>query len=503
MRKLGFSFLVTILTSLFFVPTHAVAQKHKAAPVVMKPDSLFPSDSLLKDLYEIKTTILESHVSPFSFCSEREFNDSFQRAALFLKEKDRTYFEFAATVAQAISVLGDSHTNVDFNQFVELQLANKGYILPLRITSYENHLYLSSVRPVDSLNFPAPGCELIKINGVKVLSVYEKMLTHSLTEGESITSKRRVADAQFSSLLAMYIPLDSINELEIIPHGKTSSEIVTVRAYNKAQYDARKKEIMKGDWASTFSHKMIGDSIAYLKIGTFAPSDRKKMEKEMKAFFKEINKKQVPNLIIDLRDNGGGSSTLVEHTYAYLDDQGYNTPSNIIARKSKLALTRFPLLKHKFIRFGMKVIYRKNEDISAFVRVAGLEEGVNDTLFFKNPILHKKDEVYQGKCALLVNGLSASASVDFTNAFVKTKRGLVIGEPIMGPSKGTWGNSTIKELSRTKLRVNVATIRYNYDNSFQYIATPIKPDLMVVPNQADYAAKIDSALELAKQRLLK
>lgn len=497
--------LIRLALLLFFCcpSLAALAQKRKVQPPVMKPDSLIASDSLLKDLYELKSAILESHVGPFTFCTEREFHDSFQRAALYLKEKDRTYFEFAVATAQAISVMKDSHTNVDFNHFIELQLSNKGYFLPLRITSVENHLYLSTVRAVDSLNFPKVGCELIKLNGVKLLPIYEKALTHSLTEGESITGKRRVADVQLTTLLGMYIPLDSLNELEIIPFGKTEPETVTVRAYDKAAFDERKKEIMKSDWLNTIQHRMLNDSVAYLKIGTFAPSDRKKFEKELNAFFKEINKKQVPALVIDIRDNGGGSSTLVEHTFAYLTDQGYNTPSNIIGRNSELALTRFPLLKHGFIRAGMKILYKRNEDIVAFARLAGKPFGVNDTLYFTKPAHHPKDEIYQGKCALLVNGLSASASVDFTNAFIKAKKGLVIGEPIMGPSKGTWGNSTVKQLSRTKLRVNVATIRYNYDNSFQYIATPIKPDLMVVPSQEDIATGTDAGLELAKQRILK
>lgn len=496
MKKVVFVFF--LLASLF-----ANAQRKKADAPTMKVDSVLPSDSLLKDLYFVKNTILQSHVGPFTFCTETEFHESFQRSATYLREKDRTYFEFACSVAQALKVMKDSHTAVEFGHLVELQLKGKKYFLPLRVTHIDGKLYIPSVRPVDAAHFPAPGSEVISINGVKAIDVYRNAFQSALTEGDALTAKYRVADVLFTIMLGQYAPLDSLNTLEIIPHGKTEAEKFQVKALDLAGYLERKKTLDTNAWEETLKLTFLNqDSLAVLKIGTFAPTNRKRFEKELRNHFILLNEKKCSRLIIDIRDNGGGSSTLVEQVFAYLREEGYNTPSNIIAKKSDLAMKRSPYLNRALGRWLMRTVYRKNEDVVAFATAAGWPKGTIDTLYFNQAVTHKKKYVYTGKCTLLINGLSASASVDFTSAFRRYNRGEILGESIMGPPSGTWGNGMLETLPFSKLKVNFSTIRYNNDTTFQYLAAPVQPDLLITPTPTDFFLKYDPVLETAKRKLL-
>jgi C-terminal processing protease CtpA/Prc len=99
-------------------------------------------------------------------------------------------------------------------------------------------------------------------------------------------------------------------------------------------------------------------------------------------------------------------------------------------------------------------------------------------LYFNKKIQQKK-WIYSGEKHLWVNGLSASASVDFTQAWKKNNLGTVWGQCVMGNEKGTFGNGTITLLPQSKLPISIATIRYNYDKQFDFESPNICPDIRI------------------------
>jgi C-terminal processing protease CtpA/Prc len=104
---------------------------------------------------------------------------------------------------------------------------------------------------------------------------------------------------------------------------------------------------------------------------------------------------------------------------------------------------------------------------------------------------------------VLINGLTASAAVDFTNAFKQRRRGEIVGQQCLGPVTGTWGNPASFTLEKSRLRVSIATIRYNYDDSFRYERNAIMPDHWVDCTPEDINQKTDSQLEFVINLLKK
>jgi hypothetical protein len=97
----------------------------------------------------------------------------------------------------------------------------------------------------------------------------------------------------------------------------------------------------------------------------------------------------------------------------------------------------------------------------------------------------------------LINGLTASAGVDFTNAFLSKSRGLIIGEACMGPQTGTFGNPAQYRLPNSHLSFYIATIRYNYDQSFVVDRNPIQPHMQANWKSEDIENKRNSFKEEA------
>jgi C-terminal processing protease CtpA/Prc len=145
------------------------------------------------------------------------------------------------------------------------------------------------------------------------------------------------------------------------------------------------------------------------------------------------------------------------------------------------------------------LFFAKNEDVQSFRYFAELPHGAIDTVFFKVPTRQLEAEVFHGKCYVLINGLTASAAVDFTNAFKQRNRGDIVGQQCLGPVTGTWGNPASFGLKRTGLRVSIATIRYNYDDTFRYERNAIMPDHWVDCTAEDLNSKKDSQLEFVIQ----
>ena len=441
----------------------------------LSPDSVFAKQTLIDDIYSLKKTILDSHPNPYAFCTKDEFNKEFTQAVEKIKA-DMTLGEYVVIVSQALNVLRDSHTGLDFYHIQKMQVNHGRGFIPLRMHSANGELYVE----LDRDKLIPNGSRVLCIDNVDASKLYTEAIKYANIEGNAVTGQRRIADAVFPFVVGLYHPMpDSVN-IDFERFGSDSIEHIVYPLYKKSKWEERQKQLSKTEFERqqglTFYRQ---DSIAVLKVGTFAPSDRNKYKKFLESAFQKINEREVKVLAIDIRDNSGGQSSNVELLYSFLNAQGHNTPTNIIAKSSKLAKNRNKNLQKGFSRFILKVFFKEDEDVRGFLEWSSLPLGEMDTLYFIKPTIQKEELVYKGKCVLFINGLTASAGVDFTHAFLEEKRGEILGEPCLGPVTGTFGNPALYVLPNTKLSVSIATIRYNYDNTFLYESKPIKPTIPV------------------------
>lgn len=485
-----------IVTRLFFI-TLLFALAAFGATAQISPDSVFRKNDLIKDLYSLKSTILESHPNPYAFCTEEEFREAFGKAIEKI-DGDMPLKEYVRIVEQAMVVMRDSHSGLDYGHLQKMQIEHKNSFLPFRVHSYGPDLYIEADR--DTL-LPK-GAKIVCIDNQDARALYQPAIYYAHIEGNSLTSQRRIADAVFPYLSGLYYNFPDTVKIDIEPFGKDTIETYTTTLYTKSQWDERQKRFRTTALSRAMNLDFYAhDSVAVLKIGTFAPGDKKKYRKFIKASFELIAEKNVQLLALDLRDNGGGQSSNVEYLYSFIDKKGYNTPSNIIGKASTLAKSRSKIQKSNFTLWMLRTFYKKDEDVRGFLRLQNLEMGQLDTVYFKDPVVQKEQYVYDGKAVLFINGLTASASVDFTNAFLKNERGEVLGESCMGPKTGTFGNPTTYTLPLTEIKVSISTIRYNYDDSFIYEEKPLKPTIEVPLLPEHLATGTDPCLNYTLQKL--
>lgn len=437
----------------------------------------FKRNEMAGDLDDLRETILSSHTDPFGFCTRDSFFQAFEYAISSLPDSC-VVGTFAQIVAQAMGVMRDSHSCLDYAALLDYQLDAGGFIIPVQVVSDERGVFIEKDRD----KILPQGSQLLSINGHSADSLWKIAWNIACVEGDAVTGRRRVADALFPIITGLSIPLGAKATIDVRPFGSIDIYRHTYRTYDARRWKNRQRALARSEEEDIVRLAWPDDDIAVLTVETFAPYQPGKYEKEIRRGFREVLRRNTGTLVIDLRDNGGGSSAWVEYLYSFIDPEGCNTPSNIIGKNSMLARNRARNLQGSFNRLLLRLLYPHNEDIQGFLSVFNSEDGINDTIFFRQPLIQKPSHIFSGPCYLLINGMTASASVDFSNHFRQKNRGKIIGEPCFGPVTGTWGNPAHYELPSTGLYVNISTIRYNYDNSFRYSPEPIAPDYVIPVN---------------------
>ncbi|AZE12785.1 tail-specific protease [Pseudomonas chlororaphis subsp. aureofaciens] len=234
-------------------------------------------------------------------------------------------------------------------------------------------------------------------------------------------------------------PKGSVVRLEIIPasnapNDQTSKIVSITREAVKLEEQAAKKSILnlKQD-GKDYKLGVIEIPAFYLDFKAFRAGDPdyKSTTRDVKKLLTELQKDKVDGVVIDLRNNGGGS--LQEATE----------------------------LTSLFIDKGPTVLVRN-------------ADGRVDVLEDENP-----GAFYKGPMALLVNRLSASASEIFAGAMQDYHRALIIGGQTFG--KGTV--QTIQPLNHGELKLTLAKFYRVSGQSTQHQG--VLPDI-------DYPSIIDT-----------
>lgn len=207
-------------------------------------------------------------------------------------------------------------------------------------------------------------------------------------------------------------PKGSVVRLEVIPASNApndlSSKVVSItREAVKLEEQAAKKSVLTlSSEGHDYKLGVIELSAFYLDFKAFRAGDPdyKSTTRDVKRLLKELEKEKVDGVVIDLRNNGGGSlQEATELTGLFIDE-------------------------------GPTVLVRNSDG-----RIDVLADEVPGTF-------------YTGPLVVLVNRLSASASEIFAGAMQDYHRALIVGSQTFG--KGTV--QTIQELNHGELKLTLA-----------------------------------------------
>lgn len=440
------------------------------------------TEAMNNDLIQLHDAILEIHPNPFLYIKEDVFIDAYKKA-LLASATEKSVVEFAQIVAGFMHSIKDSHTN--FNLRDLLFSGNpKKLITPFYVKQIDKKFYLEEI-----LNDQLPvGVEVLKINQFSADSLFKLTQSFSLIEGNAYDAQSEISTKMMGIAFNVFNAKPSISMTYVNAKGDTITQF--------CERTTVKKMMRLKKWfdLEELNYFFDNNNVAVLTIKSFEPHNLGKFKKEVDFFFAEVKAKNCQQVVIDLRDNRGGLILAQEYLISHLNRDKTPQKMNYLYRRSK------------FDRFSSLPFYQEwqFQKRARFANPNGIL--TKEYEFYKSPfgtvktILYdylprnNDNQVYSGKCTLVINGFSMSASAMFASWFRDTNRGEILGTPCMGSMSGTFGNSAVIRLEHSQLPLMIATLKFTPVKYSEIEYNSIQPDKWVNFNIEDLKSKEDPVL---------
>ncbi len=328
---------------------------------------------------------------------------------------------------------------------------------------------------------------------------------------DSITLHLQKADSTYSKQLKIIfqdakkkekvqkdtIAKDSITKDTTVVKKLTRAEKKLKKKKRKKDY---KEKLKKGFGKREFKKIGKDSTIAYLKISSFSGSGRwpKKFYDET---FKTIDSLEMKALILDLRNNTGGSLKHISHLYSFMAKEDY-TFINPMETKTRLVKTNYiwsgrSTFFGNFFK-GLATPFTLTVDLLKSKKKDGKTYSVSKQTKLQSP----DPLAFKGDIYVLINGVSFSASSIISTNLHGSKRATFIGEETGGSYNGTVaGIYKATYLPNSEIFIPVWMMHIDSPYKEEPFGYGIKPDIEIKPNLEDFLNEKDTVLERALQEI--
>ena len=450
-KVLGTSYSISILIVFVFGINVTFSQSLKIS-----------KEKLWADVDNLYRTINDIHPNMFTNISKQEFEGQLERIKSSI-DSSLTPLEFYNLIAPLVVNLRDGHTVLQLPQNIFTDSTKKLLPLILKIDNDTTITVEYSLSPQEGN--PPVGATVTSINGVSAKELIFTGLTYS--DGEMLFFRYRKLAWIFRPLMLFHYKFESF---KITYNYKNRSDSTTLEG---TSYSRLSNGNVKYKNEDSYSFKILKDSIGYMNFLSF------KNLTEFKIFtdsvFNILQEKRIKDLIIDIRYNGGGSSTLGDELFQYISPVPFQQWGPVTIKYSKE--------REDFYKYHVREYFLPDISDSALTILIGnkphgsLETEPADSLIR----LRNNPFRFAGNVYLLTSNFTFSSAASFAWTFKYFKMGIVVGEETGEPIVN-FGDIIYQFLPNTGLQYSVSHKKfYQYgatDNDFHGTI----PDI-IVPEQ--------------------
>ncbi len=387
--------------------------------MLSKEQAEFDIDALIYGLSQV-------HPDIFSVCKQEDLLSAVNHAKASLPDSVNL-MQLYQVAAPIVAMIGDGHTNLVFP-------SNRVFTKDLkRFPVYVDVLTDSSVICSSSLDsIIRRGDKILSINNIGVDSIITAMMP--FVSGERSHLKLSRIDTLFPSLFQMLFSSDKY-DVTYQPKGTNNALTYTFPATTweeiKKRCPSTKSEKKNDAYSYSVNSK---NNVAVMDFREFADNER--MEHFADSMFTDLANRKISNLIIDIRNNGGGVSTVGDVLLMYLSPEPFIQMDKALVRISPLTI--------KLIGDdGIEPMFVFQEaDSTHYIKPRSIEEGR-----------------YTGNVYLLTSNKTFSAAGSFAWTFKECGMGKVIGEETGGMNV-CYGDIVMYTLPISKLRSSISLKRF-------------------------------------------
>ena len=483
-------------------------------------DSPLSQRKMKKDLEVFKKIRLEANSGLNRYRTKEETDSMFhwaEREILNLK----TYGDFYNLINTLTDFEGSLHNGTYLPESIHTALKEEqtGYF-PYPIKWIDGHWIIN----YETKSIPA-GSIIYEINGEKIEDIIPKLYKYYTTDGYNITGKRIGINYHFGRYYRMEYGLQHEFVIRYSPPRDftTSKQVHSVSyktcyQHTKGRYsspldqyiykDRREKDI--------YTFKQIDKSTGLLKIHTFGIGDNESDPKHkayvafLDSIFTHLNTTGVENLIVDIRENGGGTDPNDLETYSYLTQRPFQEN-----KEAWISFHKIPYIRYydspipKFLRpLG---VGKFNKLFQKAFPVEKDGKFYQDSTSKDHQVRQPKPNAFKGQIYMLISPAVASAGSLFGAMLAGNDNTISIGEESCGGYYGHNGHTPFTYvLPKSKIKTVFSVVNLEQDvpvKANQHYTRGIIPDHIVTQSVYDFLnyndTQMNFVLELIKKRKAK
>lgn len=429
---------------------------------------------MVEDLTIVQNALEEAHPGFYWHHSKLELDSVFQRCLRQIPE-EATVIEFSAILNDLVDFIGCGHSAILPSEKMIKNLDKSGRFLPFTISLDEGIVKVDS--SLTDVLFA--GDQLRSIDGISISKIISELKKRIPSDKGIDSKKRRTIELVFSYLYSLYFGSKEVYAVEIQRSGMTKLVQVNSVKWKEGIGYKSVRSYVRSSSPLVFN---MNNEFAYLKLQTFSPGVYQSIE----ASFEESLNRVFPlivsankKLILDLRDNNGGSLGYASTLYAHLTNQKFRYFSkNEI--KANVANGQFSLNQYC------------EEKIEA-MPFEGAQQMENDRLIIQRTDTTMQEEnPHLGPLYIVTNGLTFSSAAMFTS-YCKMNRPntFVLGELPGGAASGCNGGGPVTlNLPHSKWRLYFNLVQLDLNIGASPLTIPMDLQLPAMGNGDIYSEKL-------------
>ena len=429
----------------------------------------FLKSDLLVDLHFMDSAYRCGHPMNAITTVPLDFTNSINRVTEKLPDTI-TKIQYENAVREVLMDVRCSHTNVDSWSKATHRKQIPTKLFPFHAFSNGEKIWVSAKVNDSVQSTLQAGYEIISINGNRMDSVLPVLKNYHPQDGSGYDLSTQMVNEMFPGLYAKCFDRDSVfNVVYKDEDGRIQKSVEKGWPFEK-----RKEEEKEADVQGKKAYlSLLNDSIAYLRIQEIQSKEQEFYDR----VFQRIEDRKLHYLIIDLRNNTGGSLFSSADLISYLSPD--TCSFSITFPKNNLR----PFMSWKYKRksrwnnFRWK-LYKKFD-----------HEKTDEGTVFTSYIYPKGRLGYRGKIYILTNGFTASGASFITSYARHYGHAVVIGQKTGG---GEFWNSAgtyppIK-LPKSGLKIQSATTHMKTDFKANHY-NGIVPDFLIKYDAESYGVR--------------